>query len=77
MAIVLHFDGNIVFEVLSFSEDGTTLSLGALWNSPSALEATGEMSKAALRQIGYRPMEVEDAVVAKLRPKLQAGKENL
>lgn len=77
MGLVLHFRGTLVFEVLAVEEGGATLILGALWDSPEVRGVRSAMSKAALRNIGYTPMEVDDAIIAKLRPKLRPREENL
>ena len=66
MAIVLHFMGSPVFEVLSVGSDGDSLVVGALWPDPKLHGVGMPASKASLRLI-YKPMEMDDALVAKLR----------
>jgi hypothetical protein len=68
VALVLHFLGNIVFEVISVEDGGATLVVGALWADPKLSGVQDRVSKADMRSIGYAPMEIEDAVIAKLRP---------
>lgn len=67
MAIALHFMGNIVFEVICTEDGGATLVVGALWADPTLAGVQDRVSKADMRSIGYAPMEIEDAVIAKLR----------
>lgn len=68
MAIVLHYMGCEVYEVLRVLDGGNTLVVGALWPDPAMRGREFVARKEDLRKVGYKPMEVEDAVVAKLRP---------
>ena len=69
MLVLLHRDSpHPWFEVLGVEDGGRALIVRPLWNRADQVGQKFKIDKAAYRNYGYYPKEVEDALI----PELQA-----
>lgn len=68
MAVVLRYrDGTTpIFKVLAVEEVGGTLIVSPLWGDARVRAIVSCFDKESAKRIGYRPMEIDDALLPEL-----------
>ena len=70
MATVLRFqDGTTpIYRILAVAPEGDTLVVSPLWGDAKTRAIVAVMGKDSAKRIGYRPMEIDDALIPQLHP---------